>query len=121
MHALLDLGDDEYTVGRPHPMIDATLRNRMLADALEDNRTAVILMDVVIGYGANADPAGELISALPPVNERKAVVITSVCGTEDDPQGYSRQVALLEDAGVVVAPSNAHAAELAIDVLRKLP
>ncbi|HET8876567.1 MAG TPA: acyl-CoA synthetase FdrA [Casimicrobiaceae bacterium] len=121
VHALLDLGDDEYTVGRPHPMIDATLRNRMLSDALEDNRTAVILMDVVIGYGANADPAGELISVLPPANERKAVLITSVCGTEDDPQGYSRQVTLLEDAGVIVAPSNAHAAELAIDVLRKLP
>ena len=121
VHALLDLGDDEYTVGRPHPMIDATLRNRMLSDTLEDNRTAVILMDVVIGYGANADPAGELISVLPPANERKAVLITSVCGTEDDPQGYSRQVTLLEDAGVIVAPSNAHAAELAIDVLRKLP
>ena len=121
VHALLDLGDDEYTVGRPHPMIDATLRNRMLSDTLEDNRTAVILMDVVIGYGANADPAGELISALPPANERKSVLITSVCGTEDDPQGYSRQVTLLEDAGVIVAPSNAHAAELAIDVLRKLP
>ena len=120
-HVLLDLGDDEYTVGRPHPMIDATLRNRMLSETLADNATAVILMDVVIGYGANANPAGELISALPPANERKAVVVTSVCGTEDDPQGYSRQVALLEDAGVIVAPSNAHAAELAIDVLRKLP
>jgi succinyl-CoA synthetase alpha subunit len=117
-HALLDLGDDEYTVGRPHPMIDATLRNRMLAQTLADNRTAVILLDVVIGYGANANPAGELVSALPPASQRNAVLITSVCGTEDDPQGYSRQVQLLEDAGVIVAPSNAHAAELAIEVVR---
>ena len=119
-HVLLDLGDDEYTIGRPHPMIDATLRNRMLVDALVDKTTAVILLDVVIGYGANADPARELVSQLPPAEEREALLITSVCGTDADPQGYSRQVAMLAEAGVVVAPSNAHAAELAIDVARSL-
>ncbi|MEO8849856.1 MAG: acyl-CoA synthetase FdrA [Casimicrobiaceae bacterium] len=119
-HVLLDLGDDEYTVGRPHPMIDPTLRNQMLAEALRDGKTAVILMDVVIGYGAHVDPAGELISQLPPLQARNAVLITSVCGTEDDPQSYSRQVRLLQEAGVIVAPSNAHAAELAIEVLRSL-
>ncbi|HJU23171.1 MAG TPA: acyl-CoA synthetase FdrA [Casimicrobiaceae bacterium] len=119
-NALLDLGDDEYTVGRPHPMIDATLRNRMLAETLTDGRTAVVLLDVVIGHGAHADPAGELVSALPDAQARQAVVITSVCGTEDDPQSYSRQAKTLDDAGVIVAPSNAHAAEVAIDVLRKL-
>ena len=119
-HVLLDLGDDEYTVGRPHPMIDPTLRNQMLGDALNDGKTAVILLDVVIGYGANADPAGELIRNLPAVKDRQAVVVASVCGTEDDPQGHSRQAQRLIDAGVVVAPSNAHAAELAIAVLRKL-
>jgi FdrA protein len=119
-NVLLDLGDDEYTLGRPHPMIDATLRNRMLAETLADGRTAVVLLDVVLGYGAHADPAGELILALPGAHERGAIVVTSVCGTEDDPQCYSRQVRLLEDAGVVVAPSNAHAAQFAIDVLRSL-
>jgi succinyl-CoA synthetase alpha subunit len=119
-NVLLDLGDDEYTVGRPHPMIDATLRNRMLAETLADDRTAVVLLDVVIGYGAHADPASELVSALPDARARQAVVITSVCGTEDDPQSYSRQARVLEDAGVVVAPSNAHAAEIALDVLRAL-
>lgn len=119
-HVLLDLGDDEYTIGRPHPMIDATLRNRMLVEALADKETAVILLDVVIGYGANADPARELVSQLPPAGEREAMLVTSVCGTDADPQGYSRQVAMLEEAGVVVAPSNAHAAELAIDVARSV-
>ena len=119
-HVLLDLGDDEYTVGRPHPMIDPTLRNQMLGDALKDGKTAVILLDVVIGYGANPDPAGQLIAQLPPAKDRKAVLVASVCGTEDDPQSYSRQAQLLKDAGVIVAPSNAHAAELAIDVLRKI-
>jgi FdrA protein len=119
-HRLLDLGDDEYTVGRPHPMIDPALRNQMLAEALRDDSVAIVLTDVVIGYGAHADPAGELISQLPPAAQRKAVVITSVCGTEDDPQRYSRQVQLLQDAGVVVAPSNGHAAELAVEVLSRL-
>jgi FdrA protein len=92
----------------------------MLAETLADDRTAVVLLDVVIGYGAHADPASELVSALPDARARQAVVITSVCGTEDDPQSYSRQARVLEDAGVDVAPSNAHAAEIALDVLRAL-
>ena len=119
-HVVLDLGDDEYTVGRPHPMIDPSLRNQMLSAALRDGRTAVVLLDVVIGYGAHADPAGDLIAALPAAKDREALLIASVCGTEGDPQRYSRQVALLEEAGIVAAPSNAHAAELAVDVLRAL-
>lgn len=119
-HVVLDLGDDEYTVGRPHPMIDPSLRNQMLSAALRDGRTAVVLLDVVIGYGAHADPAGDLVAALPAVKDREALLIASVCGTEGDPQRYSRQVALLEEAGIVAAPSNAHAAELAVDVLRAL-
>jgi succinyl-CoA synthetase alpha subunit len=119
-HALLDLGDDEYTVGRPHPMIDPTLRNQMIGEALRDGMTAVILLDVVLGHGANADPAGELIAQLPAAKDRKALLIASVCGTEADPQGYSRQVQALKDAGIIVAPSNAHAAELAIAVQRQI-
>ena len=119
-HVVLDLGDDAYTVGRPHPMIDPSLRNQMLSTALRDGRTAVVLLDVVIGYGAHADPAGDLIAALPAAKDREALLIASVCGTEGDPQRYSRQVALLEEAGIVAAPSNAHAAELAVDVLRAL-
>ena len=119
-HVVLDLGDDEYTLGRPHPMIDPTLRNQMLSAALRNGKTAVVLLDVVIGYGAHADPAGDLIAALPAAKDREALLIASVCGTEDDPQRYSRQVAQLDEAGIVAAPSNAHAAELAVDVLRAL-
>ncbi len=118
-HVLLDLGDDEYTVGRPHPMIDPSPRNDMLRQAIADGRTAVALTDIVIGYGSHGDPAGELIAKLPPPEDRKAVIVTSVCGTEADPQGYSRQARMLRDAGVVVAPSNADAAELAIAILRE--
>jgi succinyl-CoA synthetase alpha subunit len=119
-HVLLDLGDDEYTVGRPHPMIDPTLRNQMFGEAMRDGETAIILFDVVIGYGANADPAGDLVAQLPAAGARDAILITSVCGTEQDPQSYSRQVKLLKDAGIIVAPSNAHAAELALEVLGKI-
>jgi hypothetical protein len=61
-----------------------------------------------------------LVSALPAANDRQALVVASVCGREEDPQVYSRQVKLLEEAGVIVAPSNAHAAEVAIDVLRRV-
>jgi len=119
-HVLLDLGEDEYTVGRPHPMIDPTLRNRLVAEALNDQKTGVVLLDIVIGYGANANPAEELISHLPPANSRNALLITAICGTESDPQSYSRQLRQLNDAGIVVAPSNAHAAELAISVVKSM-
>jgi len=119
-HVLLDLGDDEYTVGRPHPMIDPSLRNDMLRRALDDGQTGVVLIDIVIGYGAHADPAGELIAQLPPVADRKAVIVASVCGTEQDPQCHSRQAQMLRDAAVAVAATNADAAELAIAILHEL-
>jgi FdrA protein len=119
-HVLLDVGDDAFTVGRPHPIIDPTLRNQKVAQALNDANTGVILLDVVIGYGASPNPAEELIMHLPPVNARKALLITSICGTEADPQCYSRQRQQLDDAGIVVAPSNAHAAELATSVVANI-
>jgi len=106
----LDLGDDRYTRGRPHPMIEPELRNEHIAAALADTRVAVLLFDVVLGYGAHADPAGVLVQAL--AGSRKPA-IASVTGTEQDPQGWSRQVAALRAAGVQVAPSNALAAALA--------
>lgn len=112
-HVLLDLGDDEYTQGRPHPMIDPELRNRMLAEALADPRVAVVLLDVVIGYGAHADPAGLVAAETKRTRRAGALVIASVTGTEDDPQAYSRQVARLREAGVMVAGSNAEAAAAA--------
>jgi succinyl-CoA synthetase alpha subunit len=119
-NVLLDLGDDAYTVGRPHPMIDPTLRNEMLEAALRDDTIGVVLLDVVLGYGAHPDPAADLLSALPQASARKALLVTSVCGTDGDPQGYSRQADALRQAGIVVAPSNAHAAECAAEVLRAL-
>jgi len=109
-YRLVDLGDDEYTQGRPHPMIEPELRNEHVAKALKDPKVGVLLLDMVIGYGAHADPAG-LVA--PIVRKTKKLVIASVTGTEQDPQVYSRQVKTLEDAGVVVAESNAQAARVA--------
>jgi FdrA protein len=106
----IDLGDDRFTRGRPHPMIEPELRDEHVARALADPAVGVLLFDVVLGYGAHADPAGVLVQAL---RGARKPAIASVTGTEQDPQDWSRQVAALRDAGVVVASSNAHAAALA--------
>jgi len=106
----VDLGDDEFTRGRPHPMIEPELRNEHIRKALADPSVGVLLFDVVLGFGAHADPAGVLLEGL---KGSKKIAIASVTGTEQDPQGFSRQVAKLRAAGVHVAPSNAYAARLA--------
>jgi FdrA protein len=100
---IYDLGEEEYTQGRPHPMVDLEVRKRMLRDADAD----CILLDVVLGHGSHPDPAGELA---PVLKEVGAQVIAHVCGTPDDPQDARRQEATLRDAGVIVAPTNAAAA-----------
>jgi FdrA protein len=111
-NTLVDLGEDEFTVGRPHPMIDYDLRQRRLAREIRDPETAVILLDVVLGYGSHPDPAGELA---PLIREAAGgpVVVGSVTGTDRDPQDRSRVVGVLEEAGMRVLPSNAAAALLA--------
>jgi FdrA protein len=119
-HAFVDLGADEFTVGRPHPMIDPAVRGDVVSGALRDPTVAAVLLDVVIGYGAHADPAGAVVACLDRVAKPRPTVIASVCGTERDPQVYSRQVEILERAGVTVAPSNAQAAALALDIARRV-
>ena len=112
-HRVVDLGDDAYTVGRPHPMIDGTLRREWIVREANDPATAVILLDVVLGYGAHADPVGELLPAIERARARPVAVVASVCGTDADRQGLGRQTDALRRAGVVVMPSNAQAARLA--------
>jgi FdrA protein len=112
-HVFTDLGADEYTRGRPHPMIEPELRTPHLRAALADPQVAAVLVDLVLGFGSHADPADVLAKEL---RENAKPVIASVTGTERDPQGYSRQVALLREAGVLVAPSNAHASAYAAKV-----
>ncbi len=118
-HTFVDLGSDEFTVGRPHPMIDQTLRIERLQREAVDPSVAGIVMDVVLGYGAAADPAAELgpaieaARALARTGGRGLPVIVALIGTRSDPQGYDRQRERLEQAGAIVVPSNALAAELA--------
>jgi FdrA protein len=112
-HRFVDLGDDQYTRSRPHPMIEPEIRNDHIAAALADPDVGVILVDVVLGYGAHPDPAGVLLKQ----NLSSKRVVASVTGTDNDPQVRSRQVALLREAGVLVAPSNAHAAEAAASLV----
>jgi hypothetical protein len=122
-HTAVDLGEEEFTVGRPHPMIDNDLRIRRLLQEAQDPETAVILLDVVLGYGAHPDPAAELGPAILRARQlasesgRDLPVVASVTGTEQDPQGLSRQTLALENAGAVVCESNAAAARLAAAIV----
>lgn len=115
-HALIDYGADEYTRGRPHPMIDPTLRDAGLAAALDDETVAAILFDIVIGTGANDDPAEHAANAVAAAGTRAACAIACVVGTDLDAQNRAAQVRTLEEAGIVVAPSHAAAARLAIAI-----
>ncbi|MCK8825618.1 acyl-CoA synthetase FdrA [Fuchsiella alkaliacetigena] len=125
-HTALDLGEDEFTQGRPHPMIDPLTRTERLAQEAEDEEVAVLLADVVLGYGSHADPAGELAKAIKSAQQKAAArgghltAILSVCGTEADPQNMAEQVEKLEQAGAIVMPSNAQAARLATRIVKEI-
>jgi hypothetical protein len=118
-HVFLDLGDDDYTRGRPHPMIDPSWRNAAIRSQGADSTTAAILFDVVLGYGSHENPAGELALALQDAaaqaraQGRSLALIGHVCGTDDDPQNKREQVAQLRAAGAILAASNVEAALLA--------
>jgi FdrA protein len=122
-HTVIDLGDDDFTVGRPHPMIDQSTRVTRLAQEARDPETAVVLLDVVLGYGAHADPAGELAPHLTAAIEqanaagRVLLIVAFVCGTEGDPQGRAAQVKKLEEAGALVAPNSTQAVRWAAALL----
>jgi FdrA protein len=111
---LVDFGDDAYTTGRAHPMIDPSLRLEHLGRVAADRRTRVILLDVVLGHGAEPDPAAALAPAL--AGLRVPVVVT-VVGTAHDPQGLGRQVDALVAADAEVHLSNAGATRRALELL----
>lgn len=116
-HSFVDFGDDAYTTGRAHPMIDPTLRLEHLARAAADPETAVLLLDVVLGHGAEPDPAALLAPALSGVRQP---VVVAVVGTAADPQGLDRQVLALAEAGAEVHLSNAGATRRAAALLEGL-
>jgi len=125
-HTIVDLGEDEFTVGRLHPMMDNDLRIRRLHQEADDPEVAVILLDVVLGYGAHPDPAGELAPAITQARAqaeqagRHLEVVAVVTGTDQDPQNLQSQVQQLEAAGVRVETSNEAAARFVGQLVRAL-
>ncbi len=123
-HTAIDFGSDEFTIGRPHPMIDPGLRLRRLEQEARDPATAVVLLDIVLGYGSHPDPAGEFAPAIERARAiaasdgRSFVCIVSLCGTEQDPQGLSAQREQLRRAGALVFAENAVAAQVAAEIVR---
>lgn len=125
-HTVIDLGEDEFTVGRLHPMLDNELRIRRLELEADDPQVALILLDVVLGYGAHPNPAAELAPAIARVKARAEnagrylEVVAIVSGTDEDPQDLSAQVEQLKEAGAVVDTSNEAAVRYSGQMLRAL-
>ena len=121
----MDLGDDDFTRGRPHPMIDPTLRLERIAQEAADAGTAIILLDVVLGYGAHENPASVLAPAIDKARAAAGgkgapVFIAQICGTDADPQHMDRQAEILRAAGVDVSFSNAEAVALVRAVVENI-
>jgi FdrA protein len=125
-HTVIDLGEDEFTVGRLHPMMDNTLRIRRLEQEAEDPSVAVIVLDVVLGHGAHPDPASELgpaiaaAAAIASDAGRHLHIVTVLVGTDEDPQGLQAQQEQLESAGAQVVTSHAVALRSVAQRLRSL-
>jgi len=123
-HSVVDYGDEEFTVGRPHPVIDTEPRGRGILREAADPEVAVLLIDFILGPAVNSDPAGSVINQ---IRQAKKIVqdrggylsiVASVCGTEEDPQKLSVQEALLREAGVIVCADNYQAAMLAGEIVK---
>ncbi|MDI6641142.1 MAG: hypothetical protein QME68_02400 [Elusimicrobiota bacterium] len=126
LHTIVDLGADEFTVGRPHPMIDNTLRCERIIQEAKDPEVAIILFDVLLGYGVPPDPVNELCNAIVKSQEiannanRYISFIAHLCGTEDNPQNFNKQLKKLKSVGVILLPTNAQAAKVAGEIAKNL-
>jgi FdrA protein len=122
-HVCLDLGEEEYTQGRPHPMIDPEARVELIRREGADPATAAVLLDVVLGHGAHEDPAGVLAPVCAEINAVAdgPLVVAYVLGTRDDPQGYGRQRSTLEEVGCIVTSTAARAAHAAAAIALRRP
>ncbi len=122
-HTVVDMGEDEFTRGRPHPMIDFTMRKERLIKEYLDPETAIIIVDVVLGYGSHPDPASEIAEAVSKARKESGkykLIVANILGTKEDPQGYEKQWRVLEESGVVVFPSHASAVKFALEVWKEL-
>jgi FdrA protein len=124
-HTCVDMGTEDFTRERPHPMIDLKLRCERLLREAKEYDVAVVLLDVVLGYGAHPDPAGELAQTIETSkdssekNGEYLSVVASICGTPEDPQDLAGQEEKLRNTGTIVMPSNAQASRMAALIASK--
>ncbi|MDO9514290.1 MAG: acyl-CoA synthetase FdrA [Elusimicrobiota bacterium] len=118
-NSLVDMGEDDFTRGYPHPMMDFTLRKQRIAQEAEDPQTGVILLDCTLGWGCHNDPAGELAEAIAEAKKINPgiIFITPITGSYGDPQDYNAQQKKLEEAGALVYHTNRQAVEAAREIL----
>jgi len=120
-HLMIDFGDDRLTQGRPHPMIDSTLRLERFAEEIKDPGCGVLLLDVVLGHGSDLAPATALVPAIRAATEQDVAVVVSLIGTKGDPQGLEPTARQLQSAGADVYLSNADAARVATGLVTRRP
>jgi FdrA protein len=124
-NCVIDMGDDYFTQGKPHPMIDGTERRKRILEEARDPELKVLLLDFILGYNASMDPAGELAET---IREARDIVksrggylpvVASICGTEGDPQDLKLQTQILQEAGAVVFNSNARAVMYCLELINR--
>jgi FdrA protein len=120
-HICIDLGEEEYTRGRPHPMIDPSARREIVQEQAGGSDVAVVLLDVVLGYGSHPDPAGEIAATCGDLVARGTAVVAYVLGTRADPQDFDAQRRTLREAGAVVTQTSAQAARAAAAIAAGRP
>jgi succinyl-CoA synthetase alpha subunit len=124
-HSVVDLGDDSFTRGRPHPMLEPALRAARIRQEGEDPELGLLLLDVVLGYGAHDDPAGAMLAAIGEVRTAATArgghlpVLASITGTPADPQNRQAQQEKLQQAGCLVLSSNYHAVQAALAIAQE--
>ncbi len=121
-NTILDMGEDEFTAGRPHPMIDFSLRMKRIIEEAKDPETAIILLDVVLGYGSHLNPEEELVPAFAEAKKinPNVAIICSITGTDGDPQNRAKVKSELEKAGAIILANNAEASTVCDMILKQL-
>ncbi|HRS53492.1 MAG TPA: hypothetical protein P5250_02155, partial [Bacteroidales bacterium] len=119
-NTVIDLGDDEFTIGKPHPMIYFSLRMKQLYEEAKNKEVGVILMDIVLGYGANLNPLNDIIPVIKKIKKirKDLIIICPIIGTAKDPQNKNEIIHSLTNNGVIVAESNAYASKLAGNIIK---
>jgi hypothetical protein len=124
-HVCIDMGEDRFTRGRPHPMLEPAVCSKRILFETAHPHVGVLLLDVVLGYGVHPDPAGVLVPVLKEAKDRAALqnrglaIVAHVCGTDRDPQVREKQVERLRQVGVLVADTNAEAARIACRIAKR--